>query len=66
MNKNPTSSVLRARSSMALLWHGYEVQGSVEAAWQLREIHVESKFIPDKIKHLCRGEIESLICRHYA
>ena len=51
---------------MALLRHGYEVQGSIEAAWQLREIHVEGELIPDKVKHLCRGEIKSLIRRHDA
>lgn len=51
---------------MTLLWHGYEVQGSVEAAWQLREIHVEGELIPDKVEHLCCREIRSLLRRHYA
>jgi hypothetical protein len=37
---------------MALLGHGYEIQGSVEAAWQLRVIDVEGEFVSDKIEHL--------------
>jgi hypothetical protein len=50
-----TSPVLRTGCSMALLRHGYEIQGSVEAAWQLRVIDVEGEFVSDKVEHLNIG-----------
>jgi hypothetical protein len=48
----PTGSVLGTRRSLAFLGHRDEIQRSIEATGQLREIDIKAELVADQIEHL--------------
>lgn len=47
-----TRPVLGTRRSLALLRHGHEVQRSIQATGQLREIDIEAELVANQVEHL--------------